>query len=385
MKMALFNLGFRPFFLFGAVFAAISIAIWGEVFSGNINQTFSFSSPLSWHAHEMIFGYGMAIIAGFLLTAVRNWTGVPTISGLPLCLLLLCWLVARVLGFFDTFMLQAIFDNLFLLGLTFAIAIPIIKVKHWKSLGLVSKIVLILLSNLVLYFGAAGYIEDGERIGLYSGLYLIIAIILTLSRRVMPFFIERGVGYPVEVKNRVWLDRASLVLFFCFLIADVSIPNGTVASLLAAMLFVLHAMRLSGWYTPGIWKQSLLWSLFFAYGFLTLGFLLKALAGFTNIPPSLAVHAFTYGGIGIMTVAMMSRVSLGHTGRNIYEPSRALFWMFVIICSGAVIRIIFPIISSSYYMLWIKWSQLHWFAAFAIFIFLYTPKLTSPRVDGMPE
>ena len=384
MKTALFNLGFRPFFLFGSTYAAISIFVWVQVYSGQSDQTFSFVSPLTWHAHEMIFGYAMAIIAGFLLTAAKNWTGVPTINGWPLFLLLLCWLLARILSFFDLFIWQAVFDNLYLLGLVIALAIPITKAKHWKSLGIVVKIFLILGSNIVFYLGTTGQIEDGERIGLYSGLYLVISLVLMLSRRVMPMFIQNGVGYPVELTNRAWLDRACLILFLIFWIAEVSIPNGKIATLLAAILFILHSIRISGWYTHGIFKQPLLWSIYFAYGFLILGFLIKALAGITDISPNLAVHAFTYGGIGMMTMAMMSRVARGHTGRNIYEPSKALFWMFVTLFSGAIIRVILPLIDNSHYMLWIKWSHVHWLIAFGIFVFLYIPILISPRVDSKP-
>ncbi len=384
MKTALFNLGFRPFFLFGSTYAAISIFVWVQVYSGQSDQTFSFVSPLTWHAHEMIFGYAMAIIAGFLLTAAKNWTGVPTINGWPLFLLLLCWLLARILSFFDLFIWQAVFDNLYLLGLVIALVLPIIKSKHWKSLGIVIKIFLILGSNIVFYLGTTGQIEDGERIGLYSGLYLVISLVLMLSRRVMPMFIQNGVGYPVELTNRAWLDRACLILFLIFWIAEVSIPNGKIATLLAAILFILHSIRISGWYTHGIFKQPLLWSIYFAYGFLILGFLIKALAGITDISPNLAVHAFTYGGIGMMTMAMMSRVARGHTGRNIYEPSKALFWMFVTLFSGAIIRVILPLIDNSHYMLWIKWSHVHWLIAFGIFVFLYIPILISPRVDSKP-
>ena len=384
MKSALFNLGFRPFFLFGSTYAAISIFVWVQVYSGQSDQTFSFASPLTWHAHEMIFGYAMAIIAGFLLTAAKNWTGVPTINGLPLLLLLLIWLLARILSFLDHFIWQAVFDNLYLLGLVIALVIPITKAKHWKSLGIVVKIFLILGSNIVFYLGTTGQIEGGERMGLYSGLYLVISLVLMLSRRVMPMFIQNGVGYPVELTNRVWLDRACLILFLMFWIADVSTPNGKIATALAAILFILHSIRISGWYTYGIFKQPLLWSIYFAYGFLILGFLIKALAGITDISPNLAVHAFTYGGIGMMTMAMMSRVARGHTGRNIYEPSKALFWMFVALFSGAIIRVILPLIDNSHYMLWIKWSHVHWLIAFGIFVFLYIPILISPRVDGKP-
>ncbi len=384
MKFALFNLGFRPFFLFGSLYALVSVAVWVLIYSSQLEMQTADSSPMIWHGHEMIFGYAAAVITGFLLTAARNWTGIQTLHGWPLFLLLLCWLIARILGFTDRLLLQAVFDNLFLLFFAVALTRPIVRAKHWKSLGIVSKIVLLMASNIVFYLGGAHVLENGERIGLFSGLYLVIALILVLSRRVLPFFTERGVGYPVELTNRLWLDRISLLLFLFFWIADIIDYGGILATLLAAILFVLHVIRIHGWYTPGIWRQPLLWCLFSAYVFIILGFLLKTLAGITTLSPNLAIHAFTYGGIGMMTLGMMSRVALGHTGRNVYAPSSALFWMFVVFLSGAVIRVIFPVFAPGHYLLWIQWSHIHWLIAFSLFVFLYASKLILPRVDGKP-
>ncbi|MDH5435711.1 MAG: NnrS family protein, partial [Gammaproteobacteria bacterium] len=217
---------------------------------------------------------------------------------------------------------------------------------------------------------------------LYSGLYLVVALIFTMGRRVIPFFIEKGVDEQVDLVNRRWLDLSSLVLFLSFWIAELIEPNGLVVALLAIALFVLHGMRLLGWHTRGIWKKPLLWVIYIAYGFLVAGLALKAAVYFLGISPFLAAHAFAYGGVGIMTIGMMARVALGHTGRDVFSPPPVLWWMFAIIIVGAVIRVFFPLFDSSQYTLWIGISQVLWTISFAMFLFIYTPVCMKPRIDG---
>ncbi len=202
----------------------------------------------------MIYGYSQAVIAGFLLTAVRNWTGIQTLHGAPLLLLLLLWLAGRLLLFTGTTVslpFIALVDCLFMAWLIGALLVPIIKVRQWRQMGIISKLLLLLLGNGVFYAGALGTMEDGMRIGLYSGVYLVIALIFVMGRRVMPFFIEKGVDYPVQLKNRRWLDVSSLVLFLAFWIADLVRPDTLPVALLALALLVLHAIRLAGW-LPGL-------------------------------------------------------------------------------------------------------------------------------------
>lgn len=387
MNLPLFNLGFRPFFLCASLYAAISVLVWGLIYTGKLQHHFVFSSPMIWHAHEMVFGYAVAVIAGFLLTAVKNWTGIQTPNGWKLLSLVLIWLFARLLAFVPNHSLfhwQFALDNVFLILLILSIAIPIIKSGNKRNLVIVTKIILILASNIVFYLGVIGYLEDGERIGLYSAIYLILALILTLARRVIPTFIERGVGYPVTLRNSTWVDLSSLFLFLIFWIAEIIEPNSGVVAVLAGLLFVIHSIRLSGWHTSGIWKQPLLWVLFIAYGFLTLGFLLKALAWFIDVSPSLALHAFTYGGIGMITIGMMARVTLGHTGREIYAPAKIHSVMFVSLLIGAIIRVLVPLFEPMQYSLWITLSYLLWSFAFGLFVINYAPKLIQARVDGKP-
>lgn len=382
---SLLNLGFRPFFLGASAFAAISVAVWMGIYLFGWQVQFSNSMPIAWHAHEMIFGYALAVVAGFLLTATRNWTGIQTLNGYPLLLLFLLWITARALPFFDNWIsaaIPALIDNLFIAFLSISVAIPVAKARHWKGLGIVSKLLLLLGSNIVYYLGVAGILEDGLRWGLYSGLYLIVALILTLGRRVIPLFIERGVGYPVELKNRKWVDVSSIVIFLLFWVFDVLLPDSAPAAVLAGILFILHGIRMHGWYTHGIWKKPLLWILYLGYGSLIIGFALKLAVFLFDISPYLAVHAFAYGGIGMMTIGMMSRVSLGHTGRNVSDPPRIMTWSFLLLALGTISRVILPLIDVPRYSLWIGVSQALWITSFAIFFCVYAPMLVRPRIDG---
>ncbi len=386
-RTAFLNLGFRPFFTMAAVFAVLSMLAWTGVMVFGWQPEFTGLPATVWHAHEMVYGYALAVIAGFLLTAVRNWTGVQTLHGVPLLLLLLPWLAARLLlvtGAVVPMVIIALLDCLFLAWLIGALLVPIIKVRQWKQLGIISKLLLLLLSNGVFYAGALGIIEDGIRIGLYSGVYLIIALIMVMGRRVMPMFITNGVGYPVQLKNRPWLDIASLVLFLAFWIADIVRPDTLPVAVLALSLLVLHAIRLIGWHTPGIWKKPLLWVLYVGYAWLVAGFALKAAVVAFGISPHLPLHAFAYGGIGMITVGMMARVTLGHTGRNVFEPPPVLFWMFTLLLAGAVIRVPVPLVDPLHYPMWIGLSQGLWIVTFSLFLAVFLPMLTRPRIDGKP-
>lgn len=384
---ALLNLGFRPFFAGAAIFSVVSILAWMVMTLAGW-QPGNMALPVTtWHAHEMVYGYGFAVIAGFLLTAVGNWTGVQTVSGIPLLLLFLLWLSGRLLivsGNDSALQAAALTDGLFGICLVIAVTLPIVKVKQWRQLGIVSKLLLIIASNMVFYAGALNSLDDGVRIGLYSGLYLILALIFVMGRRVIPFFIEKGAGEPVQVRNRNWVDITSLLLFVLFWLADSLQPDTLLVALLAAALLVLHTVRLVDWYTPTIWRKPLLWVLYVGYAWLGAGFLLKAAVPVLGISPLPALHAFAYGGVGMITVGMMARVTLGHTGRNVFDPPPVLFWIFTALLAGATFRVLLPLLDPGHYLVWIGISQVLWVTAFAIFLVVYLPMLSRPRVDGQP-
>jgi len=382
---ALFRLGFRPFFLAATLLAIVSMVIWMAELVFYVRVLPTTVPPIYWHAHEMIYGYALAVIAGFLLTAVRNWTNIQTLHGLPLQLLLLLWVLARIsvlLPGQQALLATVILDNLFIAYLSVALTVPVVQAKLWKNMGVISKLYFFLIGNVIYALGLFGLFHDGQRIGLFIGLYMILSLILVLSRRVAPMFIERGVGYAVTLKNHIWVDIGCFLLFLIFAVTDIFFTSPAIVAYLAAALCVLHSIRLWGWYTHGIWSKPLLWGLYLGYGWMIIGFALKVAVFITGISPSLAVHAFTVGGIGMMTLAMMSRISLGHTGRDISQPPTGVGLIFLVLCVGAVVRVIFPMILAEHYQLWIGLSQGLWITAFALFLFRYASILVYPRTDG---
>jgi uncharacterized protein involved in response to NO len=381
----LFRLAFRPFFLGAGVYSVVAVSAWMAVTAFDISFVVDVWPPAIWHAHEMLFGYGLAVVAGFLLTAIRNWTGVQTIRGARLLLLFSLWAIARVIPLINSnhaIELMAVFDIMFMLMFITAATIPVIKVKQYSQTGIISKLVLLLISNLLFYLGALGLVADGVRWGLYSGLYMLIALVLVMARRVIPFFIETGTDSGVKVRNWRWLDITSLVLLLLLWVFDVFSEYRFIVSFIAALLFTVHVIRMIGWYTVAIWSKPLLWVLYLAYLSIVTGFLLKSLEYWFVISPFLSVHAFAYGGIGVMTLGMMSRVTLGHTGRNVSESPPVLFWCFGLLLAGAVVRVVFPLFNNDLYVYWISLSQILWIASFVVFLIVYTPMLVTPRIDG---
>lgn len=384
--IALLQLGFRPFFLGAAAFSIFSVAMWMGIFIFGWQLPLLNIPPTLWHAHEMLFGYILAVIAGFLLTAVKNWTGQQTIQGAKLFALFIIWLAARLIPVLNigSIGLLAGIDNLFLILLILAVATPIIKVKQWAQTGIVAILFLVLIANLVFYAGLMGFIENGASIGIYSCLYLVLALVFVMAQRVMPMFIQNGVVEQVKLTNRKWLDISSMLLLPALWVFDIFTMQTTLAGIFATALFLLHSLRLYDWHTKGIWRSPMVWILYISYAFLVLGFALKAASAVTNISPFLSVHAFMFGGVGVLTMGMMARVSLGHTGRNILEPPAALPIAFGVLLSSAVVRVIFPLIIPSEYSLWIALSQVGWILSFSMFLILFFPILSSPRIDGQP-
>lgn len=380
----LLNLGFRPFFLAAGGFAVLSMLLWVGLYQFGWKLGLGGMPAQTWHAHEMLYGYAMAVAAGFLLTAVKNWTGVQTLHGVPLLALFLLWLAARVVPFLAPLPMEwmALLDLGFMAFLLVAVALPVVKVRQWKQVGILSLLLLMLAANSLFYLGLFGVLPGGVQWGLYSGLYLIVALVFAMGRRVIPFFIEKGVGYPLRLKSRLWLDWAVLILFLLFAVVDVFTPYAGLAALLAAVQVALHGLRMVDWHTPGIWRKPLLWVLYLAYGSMLLGFVLKSAVHPFAISPFLAVHAFAVGGIGMVTAGMMARVTLGHTGRNVFAPPTVDSWIFAVLFLGAIVRVVVPLLDPLHYGFWVGLSQLLWIAAFSLFFSVHLPMLYGPRVDG---
>jgi len=380
---AFLEVGFRPFFLGAGFFAMLTMALWSAIYIFQIDFELNNISQFEWHAHEMLFGYAMAVIAGFLLTSVRTWTRTATAEGKHLLILFALWVIARVCFLFGTSFIEvaATTDVLFTLWLSYILTHRIVKAKQWNQIGIIAKVLLITLCNITFYAGALGYLENGVIWGIFSAMYIILALIMTMGRRVIPFFIERATNDAVKLFNTRWVDIPNLFIFLAFAINEVFIEHETTAAYLATILFILNAYRLIRWHHPIIWQQGLLWSIYLSFWMITFGFALFALTYFANldIPKLLAIHAFTVGGIGMITMGMISRVSLAHTGRNVYEPPKALIYAFSAILISAIVRVILPLFDIWAYETLIGISQVFWVLAFAIFITAYAPILLRPK------
>ncbi|SMN16877.1 NnrS protein involved in response to NO [uncultured Candidatus Thioglobus sp.] len=376
----LLRLGFRPFFFASGMIAIISILMWMVFYPSLI--LINNANLIDWHAHEMIFAYASAVTVGFLLTASKNWTGIQTIYNKPLLALLLLWVSGRFLPFVthEYLVYQAVLDTSFLIFSTLAIAWPIIKAKNWNNVSIVAKLVLLSVAHILFYLGLLNIVDQGVYFGIYLGFYLIISLLFMMSRRLLPFFIERGLGLKTELKNSKFLDLLSLFLFLGFMIAEIFFQT-IISHILAGSLFIIHSIKLFNWYHKGIWKKPLLWSIYLAYVFLTLGFGLYVASYFINMMPNISTHSFAFG-IALMTLSMMARVSLGHTGRNVFQPPKQINLMFILLSLAFVTRVLLVSIFPEHYATLIFTSQLLWISAFSWFAFIYSPMFFKARVDG---
>lgn len=379
-SFALFNLGFRPFFLGSAYAAVFLMAIWGLLYT-NVIQLNNYYGVIDWHSHEMLFGYASAVIAGFLLTAVRNWTNVDTISHTPLAILAGIWLLARILPFTPVpGIFIALVDVSFFLLLMLAIAHPIIKVKQWNNLIMVAILAMFLLADILVQAQHLGMMTTGVIQGNTLALYAMLLIIQVLTGRVMPFF-TRVVVPDTDVVERPGLEKVLLISLLLLAVSDTLALNPLIISALAFILVAAHFIRVFPWFSRPVLDTPILWVLYAGYLWLIIGFIMKVFVGFDWVTNNLAIHAWTVGTIGITTYGMMSRVSLGHTGREMVPPKFAVAG-FYLLFSAAVIRVIFPLFSMAHYVLWIEISMVFWILAFALFAIAYTPVLSQQRVDG---
>lgn len=378
---ALFALGFRPFFFLAAFFAPVLIVLWLMQLSGLISLS-SYYFPIGWHAHEMLFGYTVAVIAGFLLTAAGNWTGMKVINGWRLALLMFVFLLSRFSPFLTELphWIIAAIDVAFIPLVALFLAIPVIKTKQWSNFIFVPLLLLMAAANAVVHLSALSIIDVPVVAGSRAMLYLVILLIVIMGGRVIPFFTERGVA-GVTVKKWQWIEWSSGISILLVMIADVFLNDSRLIGYFAIFAAIVHGLRVAGWYSNKIWQVPLVWILQIAYGWIVLGFIIKSAALFNPNASLLAYHAFTVGGIGIMTLGMMARVSLGHTGRDM-QIDRWMTLSFVVINVAAVVRVIAPIFLPDLYLQLINIAAWLWVVAFVIFLVVYTPMWFYSRVDG---
>jgi uncharacterized protein involved in response to NO len=380
----LFAMGFRAFFALAGLSALALIAVWNSLSDGSLHID-NYYPAINWHAHEMLLGYSTAVIAGFLLTAVRNWTNTQTVTPDQLVSLCFLWIYGRVLPFYSEFVpdvLIAAIDWAFLPALIYFVSKPLLKTANYKNLIFTGLLLAMMLGNGLIHAEVLGMTESTANLGFNLVLAIIVMMILVIAGRVFPFFTERGLSGVVCIRNQ-GLDIATIVVslgVFILLILNVS---GLLLTIFAVLAVVLNVMRVSAWYDSRIWFVPLLWVLYVGYGWLILGFGLLALSAHSIVSPSLALHAFTVGGIGILTLGMMARVALGHTGRAL-KASNVMAIAFVLINLAALLRVLLPTLLPTWYGGFVLASSYCWLAAFSLFVYYYAPILTEARVDGQP-
>lgn len=380
----LLAMGFRAFFALAGLSALALIALWNSMSNGSLHIDHYFSGSL-WHAHEMLLGYTTAVIAGFLLTAVKNWTGLQTVSADQLASLSFLWIYGRVLPFYSDLLpdeLIAAVDFAFLPALSYFVSKPILQTGKYQNLVFVVLLGLMAWGNALIHAQVLGFSDSSAASGLTMVVGIVVAMILVVAGRVFPFFTERGLSGVICIRNPI-LDAVAVVLALLVFGLWLLNVSGSALMLAAVAAMIANLLRIAGWYNPRIWYVPLLWVLYIGYGWLILGFGLFALAAYQLVLPALALHAFTVGGIGILTLGMMARVALGHTGRAL-KASNVMAIAFVSINVAALFRVLAPALMPAWYGNLVMVSTYCWLAAFSLFAYYYTPILTAPRIDGQP-
>ena len=380
-----FALGFRTFFALSGLSALILMVLWRSIYDGSLVLDNYFTNSY-WHAHEMLLGYTVAVISGFLLTAVRNWTGEQTLTGASLAGLALLWVYGRILPFYSGLLADefiALVDFLFLPVLALCLIKPIMAARYTRGYVFIGLLSIMALGNALIHLDILQLADNTAWIGFQIVIGLIIVMILVIAGRVFPFFTEKGLPGNLPIRNPLYdaLAIGSAILVFVLNIMQIS---GVLLAIAASLAAIINILRVNNWYVFRIWFVPLLWVLYIGYAWIILGFILTALSAFTIVLPTLALHAFTMGGIGVITLGMMARVSLGHTGR-VLKASQAMAIAFALINLAALVRVFVPMLLPQWYADIIYASTLLWLAAFSLFAFVYAPILTTARADGKEE
>ena len=378
-EFALWNLGFRPFYLLASLFSAFSVMLWAAQFSGLIPGYLP--GPL-WHGHEMIFGYTIAVIAGFLLTAVRAWTNQPTPSGVPLMALAALWVGGRILVLTPWFLAATLVNAAFPVAVAVAIAIPLLRARNTRNYFFVGLLVLMSALIVTVHMALRGSFELSPRLGLQLALDVILFIMVVIGGRVIPMFTNNGIPgtnatrHPLAEK----LALGSVILLFA---ADLLQLPQTVTAMVALISALAHGWRLYLWKSWRTLATPLVWVLHAAYAWIVVYLLLRGLTALDLLAGSFAAHALTVGAIGGLTLGMMTRTARGHTGRPLVADGFEIA-IFLLIQAAAIVRVFAGIASPGLYMASIELSGVLWAGAFALFVVRYWPVLTRPRLDGKP-
>jgi uncharacterized protein involved in response to NO len=381
--IALFSYGFRPFFLGAAIWAIAALALWIGSLRGHVALAPGYGA-LAWHGHEMLFGYGSGVVAGFLLTAVPNWTGRLPVAGTRLMALFALWCLGRAAllatGLVGT-TAAAVIDGAFLPTLLVVMGREIVAGENWRNLMPLVLIGIFALANIgfhaeVLATGAAAY-------GLRAGVAALVALIVLIGGRITPSFTHNWLfraGSPVLPAPFGLFDKLALLLTGVALLAWIALPAATPTALLFLLAAVVLGIRLWRWKGTYTWREPLLLVLHLGYAFVPLGFLVGAIAMLAPgvFAGTAALHAWTVGAVGVMTLGVMTRATRGHTGHAL-TASPMTVATYGAMVAAAFLRIAAGVFPAAYMTL-VELAGGAWILAFALFLAEYAPMLVKPRV-----
>lgn len=381
--LAFLSYGFRPFFLAGAIYSGLAVAVWMPVYFGELTLRTTFS-PLDWHIHEMLFGFLPAVIAGFLLTAIPNWTGRPPVRGSLLTLMAVAWVLGRVavtcsaqIGWFAAMLVDASF--LLLAGAV--AAREVLAAGNLRNMRVVALVVLLLACNVAFHIEA--HVQGAADYSVRGGIGVIVLLVSVIAGRIVPAFtriwlMRRPTGpMPVPFSR---FDGIAVLLGALALVAWIARPAGMLTGVLCLIAGLFHFARLVRWAGYRTWPNRILVILHIGYAFVPLGFVLAGMSAFGIGHVSAAIHAWMAGGAGIMTLAVMTRVSLGHSGRPL-AASVLTQTVYALVIAAALARI-----GAAFVPMWsnglICLAAACWSLSFLGFALSYAPVFLAIGLDG---
>ena len=384
--LALFSYGFRPFFLLAGIYAFTMIPWW---MFGYAHGSLSFSGlpPMYWHAHEMIYGFVMAAIAGFLLTAVPSWTGERGFAGKPLIAVVVLWTAGRIaMNMADElpFWMLALAELALVPSLIALLAPPILRTRN-RNLPLLGVLVVLWIIDVAFLAAIARTDVTLAAGSIRLAIDFVLVLITVIGGRIVPAFTANALrrrGEEPRVVTHPPLELIVIGLMVAVAIADVFVPDRILSGILAALAAIAHIWRLSGWRSFRTGGEPVLWIMHLAYAWMPLGLALKAVAILGGVDwASKWQHALTTGVIATMILAVMTRVALGHTGRPLMV-ARAIAVAYLLLTFTALLRTFGVAIFPAHYLMTLTIAAITWSACFGIFLVVYAPILWRPRVDG---
>jgi uncharacterized protein involved in response to NO len=378
--LALWQLGFRPFYLLASVFAALSVPLWALQYAGLLPAAY-LHGPM-WHAHEMLFGFTLAVIVGFLFTAGRNWSNQPTPTGAALAALALLWVAARLLVLTPWGWAAAAANVGFALAAATALARPLLAARNRRNYFFVGLLLLLAVAALGLHLQLLAVITLPPWASITLALDVVLFIMAVMAGRVLPMFTNNGVP-GAQATRHAAIEKLSLGSVLLLLLADLLSLPGALLVALAALACAAHLARWWLWQPWTTWRTPLVWVLHAAYLWIPVHLALRATAALGALPPSLATHALMVGAAGGLIIGMMTRTARGHTARPL-RADRVDIACYLLVLSAALLRVGLPLLQPAWNLGAVLASAVLWSAGFGLYALRYAPVLLRPRLDGRP-